>query len=310
MLDYRKLDSITVIDFETASSAYYSACSIGIVLIRDGIIVDKLHYLIQPPENYFEKTNIELHGITPEQTINTHIFPEVWENIKTFFDGSSYIAAHNANFDMTVLKATLDYYNIQQPDFLFMCSIPISGLNIPTGENIERTLEARCAYYDIPLPAHHNALCDAEACANLILYAFSHSRYKTIGTFVKMRVDLKQYESVKIKRTASFGFHKNIDIKEIAATTEKTAPNDIIAGKVFVFTGELKRLTREQAMQKVIAAGGTVKNGISKKVDFLVNAETTITNKVQAALDLQSEGHRIKIITDEEFMKMLAGDVQ
>lgn len=306
MVEFEKYDTITVIDFETASNAYYSACALGIVFIRDKAIVDKQYYLIQPPDNYFDKANIDIHGITPEQTAAADTFPAVWEKVKQYFC-NTYVAAHNASFDMSVLKATLDYYGIEQPDFLYMCSIQISGLNIPTGEDVGRTLEARCGYFGVPLCEHHNALCDAEACTGLILYALEHTRYKTIGTFVKCCVNIKQYEDIKIKKSFGGVRFRKIDIKEIAATVAPAEATDAdFKDKIFVFTGELRRLTREQAIARVIAGGGIVKNGVTKKVDVLVNADTAITNKVQAALDLQAAGHHIKIVNDDQFMAMLA----
>ena len=36
------------IDFETANKSYDSACSIGLVTVRDGAIVDEYYKLIRP----------------------------------------------------------------------------------------------------------------------------------------------------------------------------------------------------------------------------------------------------------------------
>jgi DNA ligase (NAD+) len=45
------------------------------------------------------------------------------------------------------------------------------------------------------------------------------------------------------------------------------------AGKVLVLTGSLPTLTREQAGQKIEAAGGRIGSSVSKKVDFVVCGE-------------------------------------
>jgi DNA ligase (NAD+) len=42
------------------------------------------------------------------------------------------------------------------------------------------------------------------------------------------------------------------------------------AGKTFVITGTMKGMTREEAADRIRAAGGTVSGSISKRTDFVV----------------------------------------
>ena len=46
-----------------------------------------------------------------------------------------------------------------------------------------------------------------------------------------------------------------------------------LAGKTFVLTGTLPDLTREQASERIVAAGGRVTSGVSKKTDYVVAGE-------------------------------------
>src|SRR4051812_35246053 len=46
-----------------------------------------------------------------------------------------------------------------------------------------------------------------------------------------------------------------------------------LAGKTFVLTGTLPDLTREQASERIVAAGGRVTSSVSKKTDYLVAGE-------------------------------------
>jgi DNA ligase (NAD+) len=46
-----------------------------------------------------------------------------------------------------------------------------------------------------------------------------------------------------------------------------------LAGKVFVLTGTLPNLTREDAKQRIEAAGGKVTGSVSKKTDYVVAGE-------------------------------------
>ena len=47
-----------------------------------------------------------------------------------------------------------------------------------------------------------------------------------------------------------------------------------LAGKTLVLTGTLPTLTREQATERVLAAGGRVTSSVSRKTDFVVAGES------------------------------------
>lgn len=47
------MQDFVAIDFETANGRRSSVCSVGIVIVRGGEIVDKFYSLIQPAPNYY-----------------------------------------------------------------------------------------------------------------------------------------------------------------------------------------------------------------------------------------------------------------
>jgi len=55
-----------------------------------------------------------------------------------------------------------------------------------------------------------------------------------------------------------------------------------LAGRTFVLTGTLPTLTREQATERILAAGGRVTSSVSKKTDFVVAGETPGTKLTKA----------------------------
>jgi DNA ligase (NAD+) len=55
-----------------------------------------------------------------------------------------------------------------------------------------------------------------------------------------------------------------------------------VAGRTFVLTGTLPTLTREQAAQMILAAGGKVSAAVSKKTDYVV-AGTQAGSKLDKA---------------------------
>jgi DNA ligase (NAD+) len=82
-------------------------------------------------------------------------------------------------------------------------------------------------------------------------------------------------------------------------------PPDINAlpliGRSFCFTGELKTMKRNDAVQKVKTLGGSIKAAIVKDLNYLVTNDTTSgssKNKKAAALG-------IPIISEEDFLKLI-----
>ena len=66
--------NFTAIDFETATRYKNSACSVAVVDIEDGKIVDKYYTLIRPPRMEFDSCNIMIHHITPDMVEDAEDF--------------------------------------------------------------------------------------------------------------------------------------------------------------------------------------------------------------------------------------------
>ena len=74
-----------------------------------------------------------------------------------------------------------------------------------------------------------------------------------------------------------------------------------LAGKTFVFTGELKTLTRDAAQAKVRELGGKETSSVSAKTSYLV-AGADAGSKLEKAKKLG-----VRVITEEEFLKLAGG---
>ncbi len=74
-----------------------------------------------------------------------------------------------------------------------------------------------------------------------------------------------------------------------------------LEGKRFVITGKLSSMTRNEAKEKIEAAGGTVSGSVSKKTDFVVCGEDP-GSKLDKAKQLG-----VKVIGEKELMEMLEG---
>ncbi|MGL2988336.1 3'-5' exonuclease [Flavobacterium sp. RSSA_27] len=159
------MSTFTAIDFETATA--YHPCSVGIVTVEEGIIVDEFVTLIQPPNNFYNPFNIQVHGIYPRDTANAKTFVEVFPEIEKRLK-NRVVVAHNESFDRNVLSKTMALHGLNYEDLnigsRWECTVKIykaKGFK-------PAKLSDCCKIMNIAL-SHHEALSDARACAKLYL---------------------------------------------------------------------------------------------------------------------------------------------
>ena len=156
------LKDFAAIDFETANNERSSVCSVGIVIVRNGEIVDSFYSLIQPEPNYYNYWCSQVHGLCQDDTEDAPVFPKVWAQIGPLIEGLP-LVAHNKPFDEGCLKAVFRVYQMDYPDYEFYDTLCVSRRVLPNLENHQlQTVAAACGY---ELEDHHHALADAEACA-------------------------------------------------------------------------------------------------------------------------------------------------
>ena len=156
------MTDFAAIDFETANNERTSVCSVGVVIVRGGEIVDEFYSLIQPEPNYYNYWCSQVHGLTREDTEDAPVFPEVWKQIEPKIAGLP-LVAHNKAFDESCLKAVFRCYQMDYPDYEFLCTCVASRKAFPQAENHQLHTISKLGGYQ--LENHHYALADAEACA-------------------------------------------------------------------------------------------------------------------------------------------------
>lgn len=156
------------IDFETANNNMNSACSVGIVAVKNQEIVKTDYFLIKPPTDEFSSKNISIHGLTYNMVKDSENFSKIWEQLKFYFENTYFVIAHNAQFDMSVLRCCLDEYALYIQDFPYIDNINIAH-ECSSYELQGNSLQAAADFYCVNIKNHHNALNDAEAVANIII---------------------------------------------------------------------------------------------------------------------------------------------
>ena len=159
------MTDFAAIDFETANGRRSSVCSVGIVIVKNGEIVDRFYSLIRPRPNYYTEWTTEVHGLDHFDTDYEDNFPEVWAKVSNRLEGLP-LVAHNKPFDESCLKAVFMEYDMEYPGYKFHCTLAASRRCLKLPNHQLQTVAAACGY---DLANHHHALADAEACAAIAL---------------------------------------------------------------------------------------------------------------------------------------------
>lgn len=164
------------IDFETADQGRDSACSVGLVRVENGAIVQKTVQLIQPPRfeggDLFTPAPAEfmftyIHGIKPAMVVDQPTFAQAWPKLAPMLKGADFLAAHNAPFDNGVLSACCEAAGLPKPTHRFVCTVRLAR---SVWSIYPTKLPNVCEKLGISLN-HHEALSDAEACAKIVIAA-------------------------------------------------------------------------------------------------------------------------------------------
>ncbi len=155
------------IDFETANRSRSSVCSMAAVTVEEGRIVRSAYSLIRPPELRFDYWNTRIHGITAADVVDKATFAELWDRIRPHLD-NKIVIAHNAAFDIGVLRSILAVYKLPKPSFRYACTVEIAKKAWAGLDNYK--LSTLASRFSIDFE-HHNALHDARTCAVLALRA-------------------------------------------------------------------------------------------------------------------------------------------
>lgn len=309
--------NFTAIDFETANSFRGSPCSVGLVRVRDGQVAERLHWLIRPPEgaDWFDGWNIAIHGITAEMVADAPRWKEILPAIVEFI-GDDIVVAHNAGFDLGVIRYACALDNIAWPEVRFLCTLVLArrALALPTYR-----LPFLAETMGIAFDDHHDALADATAVVEVVarlaetqqagdLLALANSLDVCVG-----RMGGGIYRgSVAI----AAGGHGGRKFTPIEVNTDAD-PSGYLYGRVVVFTGTLMSMTRDAARQECAKVGAIPEQTTTKRTNVLVVGDinpavlrpgSNVTGKARKAFELQDSGQEIEVMTEDDFLRCLDGN--
>lgn len=175
-------DTWVAIDFETATREANSACALGLAVVSGGRVTRTESWLIQPPFNEYEFRNTLVHGLTSEDTALAPDFAEVWWELAPLL-AQGPLLAHNAPFDIRVLRALIASHQLTTPAYEYVCTVSLARKAFP--RLVNHKLNTVCDHCGIAL-VHHDAASDAAACANLALECAAAAGADTIAEAVEL----------------------------------------------------------------------------------------------------------------------------
>ena len=169
------------ISFETANDHLASACAVGLVRIRNGVMVDRFSSFINYPRSLggFDLASTEMHGITPKDLIGAPMWSEVLQQIIQFI-GDDYVVAHNTDFDMEIIAESSEIAGVPVPNLSHFCTRQLSKRAVPglpkyRLKDVDAALElGNCTIHDTEGNAFAAAMIVVELAERAELEALTH----------------------------------------------------------------------------------------------------------------------------------------
>lgn len=306
MLDY------TAIDFETANSYRGSPCAVGLVRVRDGLAVAERTWLMRPPEavDDFNPFNTSIHGITAEMVAGEPRWCDLLPLIMDFI-GDDVVIAHNAGFDIGVIRYACAADNIVWPEMRFLCTMVMCRRHL------------QLASYRLPfvhealgfqLVDHHDPLADARAVVDIVAGLSKLTAAADVDS-------LASEVGISVGRMSS-GVYTGSVVKSGGGSLSQADLNpdaDVdgyLYGRTVVFTGALMSMTRQIAWEECARIGATSEENVTKRTNVLVIGDinpavlrpgSNLTGSTRRAFELQDRGQEIEVMTEDDFLRCVDG---
>ncbi|GAB3901555.1 exonuclease domain-containing protein [Spirosoma agri] len=299
--------NFVAIDFETANDKRMSACSLGLAVVRNGQITDTKYWIIRPEPFEVGPIQQAIHGFSLKDLADKPTFKEIWPEVNPYLQ-NQIVVAHNASFDLSVLKHILTHYETGLPDLQLHCTVRLA--KAIWKEELLYSLSWLALKHNLILK-HHHALDDAKVCAQLLLLMLAHGQVNSVESLCEqLQLPLRTYD--QFGRHAKGNWHK-VKASSLTAQTTDIDPEHILFEKYVAFTGTLESYTRQAAQQLVTNIGGIPLDGVTGKTNYLVIGNQDFekfgagfkSSKLQKAEKMIKAGQDLEIINEQYFMSLI-----
>ncbi len=315
------------IDFETANAERWSACSVGLIVVRDGRIAESTEFLIKPVgpywdpkteplESFFDGYNVMLHGISERDVIDAPNFSEVWPQIELLTRGLP-VVAHNAAFDLGVLREALSLHALDWPQLNYLCTMVLARRTwtLPSYK-LEFVTDAAGIEFDEL--QHHNARFDALMAAMVFVEILNHHKAESLEALLAatgVRIgELSPHGFRGCARSRWDGSPRGTSEVRVFTPNLDADEDGHLFGKHVAFTGRLDSMARNDAKEEASKRGAVVQENVNRKTEILVIGQQdsrkfgpgkAMTAKMAKAIALSESGNPIEIVEEADFRAWL-----
>ena len=254
------------------------------------------------------------------------LFPEIGA-----FIGGDILAAHNAAFDLGVIRSGLEVSGLPGPAYDYVCTVMLSRRCYSLVSN---SLPFAAEEAGVPLVNHHDAAEDARACAGILIDIAGRNRANSIAElYLSLGLSIPQQPAFD---PSSGGLSKATAAALAAASGGSAArpfrsgwpeegpnpepnpdaePGNPLFGQTVVFTGSLA-MPRPEAKMRSAELGARPESRVTARTSVLVVGDGFVagdlrsgrlTGKAKRVLELHDRGQAIEVISEGEFLQMVGG---
>ena len=339
------MQSIAVLDFETANHQPNSACQLGIAIVEPWKIVREKRWMIRPQRLYFSPRCVAVHGITAKDVLSAPTWDEIWSEVCQWIDGTV-LVAHNAGFDANVLMSTCIAHDIAITPIDVQCTRLVCKRSWPALRS--HSLASMAEHLSIDF-THHDALEDAKVSARLLIEAAIKSgaedleqledqlglvrgrvwsdRVRHPRTVRRSRIEViaegtARYEPKRFTKDGSplEGNRRNKPRRIADEILKQSLGKSPVEGKHIVLVGTLLGLDREDSTAFLSALGAVVQSDINMQTQYVIqgtlseaelNTLSGITSRRQTDItDRKQSGQALVILSQRQLLAMLPSGLE
>jgi DNA polymerase-3 subunit epsilon len=258
------------------------------------------------------------------------LFPEIGA-----FIGGDVLAAHNAGFDLGVIRSGLEVSGLAGPAYDYVCTVILARRCYSLVSN---SLPYAAEEAGVPLVNHHDAAEDARACAGILIDIAARNGaasiaelYLSLGlavshqpAFDPRRDPLSKATLAALEALAGATAGAPVGRRFVAGWPEEgpnpvpnasASPDHPLFGQTVVFTGELA-IPRPEAKVRSAELGARPESRVTARTTVLVVGDGFVaadlrsgrlTGKARRVLELHERGQRIEVLSEGEFLQMVGG---
>lgn len=285
-------EDYTVVDIETTGfdPMFDEIIEVAGIKYRGRNEVGRFQSLVKPDDGIPDYITA-LTGITNEMVADAPGIEDVLPRFLEFI-GEDIVVGHNVHFDVNFIYDYAEDFELKPFSNDLVDTLRLSRRLYP--ELQSHKLSALAAHFGVEPDGEHRALADCVTTQKCLSAMDAYAAQN--GGIPESAEDLYR----KLSKT-------------IVAETSDFDPDSLIYGRTFAFTGKLERMTRKEAMQAVVNAGGHCTDGVVAETNYLVLGNKDYCKaikdgksaKQKKAEKMKLNGADIESISESVFCDML-----